>query len=409
MLKSLKSSQTIVYLLTGYTISAGLFLLSWFVSESQINDHVVLIHSSEQAAQKMNVIASLIEIARTRTRLSHEMMFAEDVFERDKISQAITALASDFIKKRSELLALELSEEERQLIEAQQQYYPIVINNLDRIAELSVEDTESSILLARTLLMNKVMPTQEIVIDGFMRLMEMIEEDVRTGSQSLYLRHKAHNETRYLTMFIILGISAIVMYLVIRNILKIETRLYKLSTSDALTGVLNRRSFDQRIQQEWKRALRSQEPLTLLFIDVDYFKKYNDVYGHQEGDRALVRIASLLSGFAHRSSDSVSRYGGEEFAIILPGVDEAGAKTVAERLLERVRMENIPHQGSDISEHVTVSIGQATMTPQMEGSYELLIKASDHALYQSKRSGRDRLTSYTPEKEGEVVELFSKT
>ncbi|TNF98956.1 MAG: GGDEF domain-containing protein, partial [Gammaproteobacteria bacterium] len=275
------------------------------------------------------------------------------------------------------------------------------------LAELALEDTEQANIKSRNILVKEVVPNQALIIDGFMHLMQIIEEDVHSGSQQLYERHEAHNQSRMFTLLFILILSALVMYVVIKNILKIENRLYELSTSDALTGTLNRRSFDEKIQQEWKRTLRTEEPLSLLFIDIDYFKKYNDHYGHQEGDKCLIRIAGVLKNYSHRAGDSVARYGGEEFAMILPDVDKNGARTVAERLLERVRMENIPHTGSDISQYVTISIGQASLIPTINQSYEELIKASDLALYQSKRSGRNRVTTYTPEKDGKIIELFT--
>jgi diguanylate cyclase (GGDEF)-like protein len=409
MFKDIKKSQTIVYLLIGYAISIVLFSISWIVTTSQLNDHVELIQMSRQAAQKMNVTAHLIEISRTRTRLSHLMMLTDDVFEKDAINQSITALASDFAQKREELGQLDLSPWEQALLDSQREVYPVVIDNLEKIADLILDDTEEAKIKARQLLVEKVVPNQTLVVDSFMRLLKNIEEEVKAGSIQMDQKHLANLETRLFTLVFVIVLSAWVMFIVIKNIFKIETRLYELSTSDPLTGVLNRRSFDKMIQQEWKRALREKEPLSLLFIDIDYFKKYNDRYGHQEGDRCLKKVAGVLKNHAHRSGDSVARYGGEEFAMILPSIDEHGAKTVADRLLEKVRSEHITHSESDIHEYVTISIGLASTLPTMEQSYEGLIRASDQALYQSKRAGRNRVTIYQSEKDGKVIELFSPT
>lgn len=169
--------------------------------------------------------------------------------------------------------------------------------------------------------------------------------------------------------------------------------LHELSTKDGLTGVWNRRSFNERIEVEWNRALRNSDLLSLVMLDIDYFKAYNDTYGHQVGDDCLKEIAAELLRVVKRSGDMVFRYGGEEFCVILPGTDQAGAIVVAERIREAIKNLQIPHIGSQISDIVTMSFGTNTLVPSNDFTIEQLIVDADKALYKAKQDGRDCVRS----------------
>ncbi|MCC5634718.1 PleD family two-component system response regulator [Nostoc sp. CHAB 5844] len=167
--------------------------------------------------------------------------------------------------------------------------------------------------------------------------------------------------------------------------------LQKLATIDGLTQVANRRKFEEYFAQEWRRMVREQTPLSLIFCDVDYFKLYNDTYGHRAGDRCLQQVAQVLQNSAKRSVDLVARYGGEEFAVILPNTDAEGAIQVAQNICLAVTMLAIPHSTSQVSSHITLSAGVATIIPQPGSDFEDMIVAVDKALYQAKSMGRDRV------------------
>jgi len=169
-----------------------------------------------------------------------------------------------------------------------------------------------------------------------------------------------------------------------------QTALEQLATLDGLTGISNRRSFDQRLGNEWKRACRDLRSLALLMIDVDHFKLYNDTYGHQAGDRCLQQIARVLAQVVYRPGDLVARYGGEEFTVILTATDASGASVVARRILDRIAELAMPHSGSKIG-RVALSIGVASTIPQSDMPPDGLIAAADAALYQAKHAGRNRL------------------
>lgn len=169
-----------------------------------------------------------------------------------------------------------------------------------------------------------------------------------------------------------------------------QVALEQLATRDGLTGLANRRCFDDTLQAEWQRALRHQQPLSLLMVDVDNFKQYNDAYGHLGGDECLQRIASAVSS-EMRANDLVARYGGEEFAVILPNQSLKGAAIVAERIRCRVEQLRLPNLGS--KQHVvTVSIGAATALAAPENDPSQLVATADSALYRAKHMGRNRIS-----------------
>jgi diguanylate cyclase (GGDEF)-like protein len=167
--------------------------------------------------------------------------------------------------------------------------------------------------------------------------------------------------------------------------------LKRLANSDGLTQVANRRRFDEYLAQEWQQMLREQQPLSLILCDVDCFKAYNDIYGHQEGDQCLRQVASVISAVAKRAVDLVARYGGEEFAVILPNTASEGAQQVAQNIQASIKALALPHAASSAAPIVTLSQGIATRIPQIGNDPDQLIAAADQALYRAKQSGRNRI------------------
>lgn len=175
---------------------------------------------------------------------------------------------------------------------------------------------------------------------------------------------------------------------------KHEERMAALAMTDGLTGVLNRRAFDEALNREWARTLRKGGAMSLLLLDIDHFKEFNDTYGHQVGDDCLRVVAATVCNVLQHSADSIARYGGEEFAVILPGTDLAGAMEVAEHLRRAVADANLHHiRNQDGGGRVTVSIGAATALSRVGGTVRMpegLLLAADSALYKAKRNGRNR-------------------
>lgn len=166
-------------------------------------------------------------------------------------------------------------------------------------------------------------------------------------------------------------------------------KLEALSKTDGLTGIANRRCFDEVLAREWNRALRSGQPLAIALVDVDWFKKYNDHYGHQEGDECLCRVADILASIACRSSDLVARYGGEEFVLITPITEGDNALVIAQKICATLQALALPHALSEFG-CVTASIGVASMVPRADVASDFLIKAADEALYKAKKQGRNQ-------------------
>ncbi len=181
-----------------------------------------------------------------------------------------------------------------------------------------------------------------------------------------------------------------------QRLAEMNKRLMRLSILDGLTGIPNRRRFDESLGIEWKRAMRNKTPISLILMDIDYFKLYNDHYGHQEGDECLKKVAKTLESLIQRPTDLVSRYGGEEFVALLPETGPDGAKILAERMRQTVEELCIPHQQSKVSECVTLSLGVASVVPERGESAEKLVEMADKALYKAKQSGRNRVELFQP-------------
>jgi diguanylate cyclase (GGDEF)-like protein len=169
-----------------------------------------------------------------------------------------------------------------------------------------------------------------------------------------------------------------------------QDELESLAALDGLTGLLNRRSFDERLTQEVRRAFRAGHPLALLMVDVDDFKPYNDAHGHQIGDECLRKVALAIGGALSRAGDVAARYGGDEFSVILPGADRIGALQVAEHIRERIDDLRIANPFSTMSQRLTLSIGGCVAAHGFDGSAERLVALADAELYRAKRSGRNR-------------------
>ena len=178
-----------------------------------------------------------------------------------------------------------------------------------------------------------------------------------------------------------------------RELTEANCELQRLSLSDALTCIGNRRFLDELLEREWRRALREQTPLSVVMLDIDYFKLFNDTYGHVAGDDCLRKVAGILTATIQRTTDFASRYGGEEFVLVLPATDEQGALTVAEKIRCRVEALAIPHEKSPLAGVVTVSIGVATIMPLRDSDAGLLMTAADQALYRAKTAGRNQVRS----------------
>lgn len=244
-------------------------------------------------------------------------------------------------------------------------------------------------------------------MDGY-ELCERLKNDSRTKDIPLMFitaRRGEKDESRGLEMgavdYITKPFSRPIVRARVKNHLTIKKQqdfLKNLSNIDGLTGISNRRYFDKAIEMEWQRTIRSSEALALIMLDIDFFKKYNDNYGHAAGDECLRKVAHALEYSNKRTSDHVARYGGEEFAIILPDTDAHGAAIAAGRLKDNIESLEIEHAHSSIADHITVSLGAASIDARRgeNASVKTLIEAADEALYEAKAAGRNKVISKEP-------------
>lgn len=177
------------------------------------------------------------------------------------------------------------------------------------------------------------------------------------------------------------------------ELLSLNKKLEALALQDGLTGVANRRLFDQNLKSEWFRSVRDRQPLSLIVIDIDYFKQYNDRYGHIQGDECLIRIAHALNNIPLRSTDLFARYGGEEFVLLLPKAELGPTLEIAEKFRTAIINLAIPHEDSGVSDRVTISLGVASVTPSADSEPSSLLAEADRMLYQAKEMGRNRVAS----------------
>lgn len=185
----------------------------------------------------------------------------------------------------------------------------------------------------------------------------------------------------------------------VRNQIELKRQrdlLARLSNLDGLTGIPNRRALDASIDREWRRCQRSRKPVSLLMADIDHFKSYNDTYGHLAGDDCLKAVSATLLQVLDRPGDLLARYGGEEFIALLPETDATGAQLVASKMLQAVSELGFPHTGGLPEDHVTASIGVATMQPSRHTTSANLVEAADQALYRAKIEGRNRICIWSP-------------
>ncbi len=178
-------------------------------------------------------------------------------------------------------------------------------------------------------------------------------------------------------------------------LMEANTKLKQMSLVDGLTGIANRRRFDEDMARKWRRMVRQNAPMSLILADIDLFKSYNDRYGHQKGDQCLVKVAKTINSEARRPADLVARYGGEEFAVILPDTDSEGALIVAERIRQTIQNVAIQHEGSEVADCITLSLGVSTIVPGLDDKMDEFIEQVDLMLYRAKKSGRNQTLGVT--------------
>ena len=296
---------------------------------------------------------------------------------------------NDTVKKQTILIVDDTPLNIQILIETLGDEYDVNFANNGREALEMVADN-----LPDLILMDIQMPE----MDGYTACKALKSDPLSQGTPVIFITAMSQQENEISGLelgavdYITKPFNPTIVRLRVRNQLELK-RLRDIQTGlalqDGLTGLPNRRAYDACINREWHRAVRNRTKLSMVMIDIDHFKSYNDAHGHLEGDDCLRKVATALAGSVMRAGDFVARYGGEEFVCILPETDEAGAYRAAERMRQCIEQLEIPHSVSPAASRVTVSLGCATIEPTQECVPELLVAMADQMLYQAKHAGRN--------------------
>lgn len=374
-------------------------------------------------SKKMKLNSELMEIARDRTRLTSEILVTDDYFKKDGLNVELESYAGEFTKLRSLLLALPLTDEERLILESNDAIVSIILPKQREAAELAMSNAPEDIRRARNILYNTVLLGQNKLVDSFQHLITLEQDKISRLTYESITSLETIKKSIIKTVIVVSIIAIIFSVVIVLRIKRIQLELsiysktlFEINASlesqvdertkdlsalnsilkdnsehDELTKLYNRRKFNHFIESEFERVNRANSLFSLIIIDIDYFKAYNDGYGHQKGDECLTAVATIMRDCLPRFIDFIARYGGEEFVIILPSTDMDGAIKIAETVRVAVNNASIEHKYSSSASHVTISQGVTTYHGSDSTPLEKVIKNADDALYTAKSNGRNRV------------------
>jgi len=319
----------------------------------------------------------------------------DDFFDRDQQREFYDAKAVSFLLAREKLVELRMTPPEVKAMDALIKRISELRPSIDNAMALVVESGNNEQALVQ---MRIALDGQVGVIDEINQFIDVVETQ---SKQEAEIAARAISDTQR-NMLILSGcavmLAAIIGIMVIirearhmRRLRRHRDELAELSTTDALTCIANRRRFDEFLEFEWARAMRTRANLSLVMIDIDHFKNFNDEYGHATGDDCLAGVSKAMCGVVVRATDLLARYGGEEFACVLPDTNIEAAREFAEKLRAAVENLQIKHEKSTVGDVVTISVGVATYQPKPGDKIETLFEAADGKLYQAKEQGRNRV------------------
>ncbi|MFW2373019.1 MAG: GGDEF domain-containing protein [Gammaproteobacteria bacterium] len=342
---------------------------------------LMMAHEEAEFSHKMR------DAVRLRQLSIQRMLNARDVFEQDEEYQRYLSYGSEFLRARNKLKFLNDSQPirttYRQLLDAvnfAQPYHAYLIESI-MFGSLSNEEL--------WLVSNRGSAALQNVLEVLDRLVALQQQNYI----QLVENHEQSRESRWMMTSFIFIVSILISLFMLRRSDRRYSDAKQLSTMDGVSGIYNRRYFDMVLEDEWRRSMREYTPISLIMIDIDFFKAYNDRFGHLLGDTCLFSVASILGGQLKRAADFIARYGGEEFVILLPKTNLEYARKMAEHLRQALQESQLQAGNEDVSPWLTVSIGVASTIAQAEQSSSALVRAADQCLYQSKSQGRNRVTT----------------
>ncbi len=337
-------------------------------------------------SQQVRLIMVMRDVVQKRELSIQRMLSMKGVFERDAEAMRFYNLSGSYVLARKELLNTSTDEALHDMLLTVDEAVTYAVPYHENLVELLVtgdtsEEELRAIIKKGRIATGRVLTLLDKIVDNQSNALDLIVENYE----------KSRQNTLY-AIAVIFAVIAIIVTYVLRFSGKQFKQISRLTIIDDVSGTYNRRYFDMVLEEEWKRSMREYTPLSLLMVDIDYFKAYNDTYGHQMGDVCLFAIGKILSGQLNRTADFTARYGGEEFAIVLPNTRVEYARLLAERIRRSVEEARIKAGCDKVSPWVTVSIGLATTTAEYEQSSAVLVKAADNCLYESKRQGRNKVS-----------------
>jgi len=319
----------------------------------------------------------------------------DDFFDRDEQREIYDAKAVSFLLARDAMVALRMTPPEKVAMEGLLARIVKVRPVIDTAMSLVVESGNNDQALHQ---MRVALDGQASILEELNRFIRIVEEESQDEAQKATRALSATQRNMLILSGCAVALAAIIGVMVtirearnLRRLRRHRDELAQLSTTDALTHLTNRRGFDDFLDIEWARAMRSGTSISLVLIDIDHFKNYNDAYGHAAGDTCLAEVAGVMAGVIVRVTDLLARYGGEEFACILPETEAGPALKIAEKLRAQVAAMEIEHEHSTAASHVTISIGVVTMTPKPSDDVARFFEIADENLYQAKELGRNRV------------------
>ena len=321
----------------------------------------------------------------------------DDFFDRDEQRETYNAKAVNFLLARDALVELRMTSPEKAAMDTLIERIVQLRPTIDNAMSLVVEGGDEQEALKQ---MRIALNGQSGVIEELNAFIDVVEAESAREAQAATRAISSTQRNMLILSGCAVALAAIIGLMVTireaRNLRRLRLHrdeLAQLSTTDALTCIANRRRFDEFMDMEWARAIRSGNTLSLVLLDIDHFKNFNDAYGHAAGDNCLAAVSKAMCGVIVRSTDLLARYGGEEFACILPETTREHAHTIAEKLREAVTMVNIPHAHSSAADHVTISVGVGSIAPKPGDEMAALFEQTDGNLYSAKEQGRNRVVS----------------
>ncbi|MCW8935973.1 MAG: GGDEF domain-containing protein [Gammaproteobacteria bacterium] len=336
--------------------------------------------------EQVRLIMSMRDTVQKRELLIQRMINMKEMFDRDEEAVSFRQLAAVYADARDKLLQTKvddlLLENLSKLDESVAYAQPYHENLVEALVFGGINDEDLKVIIKD----GRVASARVLFL-----LDRIVESQLETHNR-VEAKYEQSHQITLVVIALIFAVIGIIITLAVRTSGRQFSRVSRMPVIDDVTGTYNRRYFDMVLEEEWKRSMREYTPLSILMVDIDYFKAYNDNFGHQAGDVCLFSVGKLLSSQLKRSADFTARYGGDEFAIVLPNTSVEHARLLAERLKRSVEEARIKAAKEDVSPWVTVSIGLATTTAEFDQSSTTLVKAAEGCLQESKRAGRNRVT-----------------